>query len=51
MKSDPIKSSNVENVGRPLVGLLTGNVDFYVFLPRRPTRGLPTFSSFLKGFD
>ena len=34
--------SVVENVGRPLVGLLNGDVNFYLLLPWRPTRGLPT---------
>jgi len=37
----------IKNVGRPLVGLLFGNEDFYSCLPWRPTRGLPTFSSIL----
>jgi hypothetical protein len=36
--------NNFGNVGRPLVGLLTGNEDFSFLLPWRPTRGLPTFS-------
>jgi len=37
--------ANESDVGRPLVGLLKGNDGFYMFLPWRPTRGLPTFST------
>jgi hypothetical protein len=37
----------VENVGRPLVGLQGSDEEKSSFPKRRPTRGLPTFSSIL----
>jgi len=41
---------NGRDVGRPLVGLLTGNDDSLLLQPWRTTRGLPTLYPFALKF-